>query len=324
MREGWQRETPAVALDRPAIERLIRSAFPTARLRSFRPAYGGLANTNIKVQLWHGPKAVLLRLYQRDPAAAAREAALNALVLRHGVPAPRFLHTAATNEVTGGPYTIMEWIEGFRLLFTIPLLRRNEVLAVAREMGETLAAIHAIGFGQTGFLDDELRVIELVDLGREGLLAYLRLCMVDGIGGARLGPALTRRLLDFAAREGGRLEAWLGRPCLTHADFNPDNIMVRHGSAAPRIAVLDWEFAFSGSPAFDFGHLLRPPLGRRSAFLRELTTAYQAAGGHLPPDWQTIARIADLYNWAGFLARPGASPALITDARRMVRRIIGG
>src|ERR1051326_525384 len=114
MREGWERERSAIALDRPAIERLIRPAFPAAQLRSFRPALGGLANTNIKVLLWGGPKAVLLRLYQRDPAAAPMEAALNALVLRHGVPAPRFLHAAATSEVTGGPYAIMEWIEGGR------------------------------------------------------------------------------------------------------------------------------------------------------------------------------------------------------------------
>ena len=203
----------------------------------------------------------------------------------------------------------------------IPLLTRKEMLRVAREMGRALAAIHGIGFAHAGFLDDELRVLGPVDLGRAGLLDYLRLCLVEGIGGARLGPGLTARLLAYVAREGDRLEAWLGRPCLTHADFNVDNIMVPRGRVL-RVAVLDWEFAFSGSPAFDFGHLLRPPLGRRSAFLRELTAAYQEAGGYLPPDWQAIARIADLYAWADFLARPRASPALIADARRMIQRTI--
>jgi aminoglycoside phosphotransferase (APT) family kinase protein len=323
LREGWQRETPAIAIDRPAIERLVRAAFPAARIRSFRPESGGLANTNVRVLLWGGPKAVLVRLYQRDPAEAPKEAALNALVLKHGVPTARFFHAATTNEVTGGPYAIMEWIDGFRLRFAIPLLRSRELLAVAREMGHALAAIHAIGFEHSGLLQGDLRVAAPVDLGREGLLTYLRLCLIEGIGGARLGPALTARLLAYAEREGGRLEAWLGQPCLTHADFNADNIMVRRGNEVPRIAVLDWEFAFSGSPAFDFGHLLRPPLGRRGGFLRELTAAYQGAGGHLPPDWPAIARIADLYAWADFLARPGASPALIADARRMIRRTIG-
>src|SRR5690242_17716536 len=186
MREGWQRETPAIPLDRPAIERLIRPAFPAARLRSFRPPPGGLANTNVTVLLWGGPKAVVIRLYQRDPAVAPKEAALNALVLRHGVPTARFLYAASTNEVTGGPYAIMEWIEGLRLRFAIPLLTRKEMLRVAREMGRALAAIHGIGFAHAGFLDDELRVLGPVDLGRAGLLDYLRLCLVEGIGGARL------------------------------------------------------------------------------------------------------------------------------------------
>jgi hypothetical protein len=57
MREGWQRGEAALALDRSQIERLIRHAFPAAR------ALAG------------GPKAVLLRLYQRDPAQAPKEAA---------------------------------------------------------------------------------------------------------------------------------------------------------------------------------------------------------------------------------------------------------
>jgi len=88
-------------------------------------------------------------------------------------------------------------------------------------------------------------------------------------------------------------------------------------------AVLDWEFAFSASPAIDFGNLLRQPLGSRQSFVDALVAAYETAGGHLPPDWRAIARIADLYAWADFLARPAASPALIADARRVIRQTIG-
>ena len=68
----------------------------------------------------------------------------------------------------------------------------------------------------------------------------------------------------------------------------------RPGTAWVVAAVLDWEFAFSGSPAIDFGNLLRPPLGERRSFVAALAAAYEAAGGRLPPDWQAIARIADL------------------------------
>ncbi|HEY2111872.1 MAG TPA: phosphotransferase, partial [Dongiaceae bacterium] len=300
MREGWQRGEAALALDETQIERLIRTAFPAARLRSFTPALGGMANTNIKVLLAGAPHAVLLRLYQRDPAQAPKEAALNALLRQHGVPTARFLHAAAANEVTGGPYAILEWIEGPRLETALPGMSEAELELLAQDIGGVLARIHAIGFDQPGFLDAELRIAEAVDLGADWLRAFLRRSFVEGrIGGARLGGALTAALLSFADREGERLEAWLGGPCLTHSDFNGSNILIRRaGTAWVVAAVLDWEFAFSGLPAIDFGNLLRPPLGERRRFVAALAAAYEAAGGRLPPDWQAIARIADLYAWA--------------------------
>jgi aminoglycoside phosphotransferase (APT) family kinase protein len=186
-----------------------------------------------------------------------------------------------------------------------------------------LASIHGIAFERAGFLDARLAVAEPIDLGLAGLRDFLHRCLVEGVGGERLGSQLTAALLIYVERQGSRLDAWLGPPCLTHADFNGSNILVRRVGAAWEVAaVLDWEFAFSGSPAFDFGNLLRPPLGQRREFTTALAAAYLGAGGWLPPDWQAIARLADLYAWADFLSRPAASPALIEDARRMIRETI--
>ena len=324
MREGWQRGEAALALDKDQVERLIHEAFPAARLRTFAPALGGMANTNIKVLLADPPHAVLLRLYQRDPAQAAKEAALNRLVLRHGVPTARFLHAAPANEVTGGPYAILEWVEGSRLETALTGMTDAELEVLAQDIGRVLARIHGIGFKEPGFLDAALQIAEPVDLGADGLRAFLRHSFVEGIGGERLGGALTAELMSFVDREGERLEAWLDRPCLTHSDFNGSNILIRRaGTAWVVAAVLDWEFAFSASPAIDFGNLLRQPLGSRQSFVDALVAAYETAGGYLPPDWQAIARIADLYAWADFLARPTASPALIADARCVIRQTIG-
>ncbi len=82
-------------------------------------------------------------------------------------------------------------------------------------------------------------------------------------------------------------------------------------------AVLDWEFAFSGNPAFDFGNLLRANFG--PAFEQCLAAAYREAGGQLPDDWRRISLMADLYSWLDFLNRPSAGPALIADAERIMR-----
>jgi len=122
--------------------------------------------------------------------------------------------------------------------------------------------------------------------------------------------------LADAVREGRRRE--YGWAYAKHGDDVPDPLQ----NSTFQSAVLDWEFAFSGSPAVDFGNLLRPPLGQGREFTAALAAAYLEAGGWLPPDWQAIARLADLYAWVDFLSRPAASPALVEDARRMIRETI--
>ena len=71
MREGWQRGDGELTLDAAEVSRLVREAIPTASVTAFRPAVGGLSNTNIEVELADAPHRVLLRLYQRDRAGGA-------------------------------------------------------------------------------------------------------------------------------------------------------------------------------------------------------------------------------------------------------------
>ncbi len=88
-------------------------------------------------------------------------------------------------------------------------------------------------------------------------------------------------------------------------------------------AVLDWEFALSATPAFDFANLLRPPLGMRAGFAAALARGYRRAGGVLPADWQRIAQVADLFAWADLLGRRPFDAALAADARRVIGALVG-
>ncbi len=158
-------------------------------------------------------------------------------------------------------------------------------------------------------------------MGRSGLIAYLEHCLIAGRGGARLGQDLTSELLAFAERRGDLLDSWSDAPCLVHADFNGSNILVRQrpsGNRWENAAVLDWEFAFSGSPAFDFGNLLRAPLGEVEVFAQATAEGYKQSGRDLPTNWRRIARVADLFAWAEFLDRPNLDAARIDDARKIV------
>ena len=326
MREDWTRATPAVNLDAKAVSSLMDPAFPGASVTEVEPARGGLSNTNLRVGLSGHSEPVLLRLYQRDTTQARKEMAVIEMVASR-VSVPRLLYFSDDNAVTGGPYAILKWIDGARLQAVAPRLGREELAQLGRSIGRTLGAIHGFLFDSPGFLDAALQVVEPVDFGRDGHLAYLRRCLITGRGGARLGQGLTSELLAFVERDGGLLDDWLDAPCLTHADFNGSNILVRQRPSDGGwevAAVLDWEFAFSGSPAFDFGNLLRPPLGEAQGFADATAAGYRQAGRTLPSDWRRIARIADLAAWAEFLDRPDEGAARIDDAREVIRSTIAG
>lgn len=323
MRDRWQRREPEISPEPALVAALVEAALPGRVVVGHRPVAGGLSNTNLAVELAGPPHRVLLRLYQRDPAQAAKEAALARLLRRHAIPAADFLYFAPDHPEAGRAVAVLEWVEGERLDVVLPRLDSAARGRLGRSVGRTLAAIHAIGFDRPGFFDASLLVREPVDFGRAGLLAWLETCFADGPGAERLGRELTDAVFAFAAREGHRLGAWMTRPVLVHADFNGSNIMVRTAGGGPEVAaVLDWEFAFSGSPAFDFGNLLRPDPGLLPGLADAVATGYTDAGGALPPGWRRIAAIADLTAWADFLTRPGAGDALIADARRLIRATI--
>jgi aminoglycoside phosphotransferase (APT) family kinase protein len=86
--------------------------------------------------------------------------------------------------------------------------------------------------------------------------------------------------------------------------------------------VIDWEFAFSGSPMMDLGNLLRPPLGELPGFEDAVAGGYRGAGGVLPDDWRRLTLYNGLADWASFLGRPRINHALIDDARRMISRTL--
>src|SRR3981081_2310564 len=106
MREKWARAVPAIALSAGEAEVLIAPALPGAKVRSVALVEGGLSNTNLRVVLDRAPGAVLLRLWQRDPGAAKKEAAL-AKLLEGRVPVAQVLHLG---EHGGAPYAVLEWI----------------------------------------------------------------------------------------------------------------------------------------------------------------------------------------------------------------------
>jgi aminoglycoside phosphotransferase (APT) family kinase protein len=323
VRQGWERHGAAVALDRPAIAKLLAPVFPDASIAGFERVSGGLVNTNVKIVLRDRPDPLLLRIYQRDAGHGLKEAALMR-TLATRVAVPQLFYAAETNPVSGHAYSILGWIEGIRL--DAVALSSEEISSAGRALGAALANVHAVKFDRFGFLGPDLEILHSIDLDRNGLLAYLDGAFAAGQGAARLGSELTAALRRFIEREGDKITLWPGAPCLVHGDCNGSNILVRRGPSGTweLAAILDWEFAFSGTPGFDFAHLVRPPLGHHAAFGDAVSAGYRKAGAALPPDWRTVARITDLSAWIDIVSRPDAGPNVIGDAQKLIRAIIAG
>jgi aminoglycoside phosphotransferase (APT) family kinase protein len=312
MRHRWKRPTPAIEVSASAAQDMVRWALPKAEVLDVRPIQGGLANTNVQVVLDRAPGTVLLRLYQRDPTQAEKEAAISQR-LRGVVPVPTYLHIGAVDE--GRRFAIVEWVEGAGMANLLSDASPDQTRQLGREAGRVLAAIHSVHFDRNGFLDGELRVARPLKVDAEWLAAYLRGSFIEGGGARFVDRALADAVIAYVRRNGDL--SWGGPPCLTHFDYNGWNILVSDGEIS---GVLDWEFAFAGSPDPDFGNLIRNHPD--PSFQDAAADGYRDAGGRLPANWRKLARIADLGSWAEFLYRPEVDPILVEDALAALRATI--
>src|SRR6185437_5269651 len=155
-----------------------------------------------------------------------------------------------------------------------------------------------------------LRQYEVDEAGRicaveAALLARLRgaapvpaLIAADPAGTAAGEPVLLTRFVPgvplSAALAGPGDHAALGRAA--------GRALAAIGADGSVAAVLDWEFAFSGSPLNDVGNMLRfeqPP-----GFAAGFADGFRDGGGELPPDWREISAALDLAALADLLTRP--------------------
>jgi fructokinase len=111
--------------------------------------------------------------------------------------------------------------------------------------------------------------------------------------------------------------------CLVHGDFNKRNLLARHIAGRWCVAaVLDWEFAVSGSPLGDLGNFLRYEQVSRPLAEPHFSTGYLRAGGSLPPDWRRLARLADLIALCESLTHDQMPDAVATEIVELVANTV--
>jgi phosphotransferase family enzyme len=250
-------------------------ALPGRRVVSSRVLTGGYSNHNELVETDDGGRFVLRRHLGTNRCAV--EVALAAR-LRGVVPVPEVVAFSPSDGLV-----LSVFVDG-------------QPPSGGYAVGETLARIGSVSFDEPGFFGDG----SLVPDGTEpigGLDAFVERCLRTGNAAGYLSDIEQRSLLRLASTSD--ISVLSGSRRLVHGDYNPKNLLASGGRI---VAVLDWEFAFSSSPLFDVGNMLRFP--QPPGFAEDFLRGFRDGGGHLPADWRELSQALDLYSLADFLTRP--------------------
>jgi aminoglycoside phosphotransferase (APT) family kinase protein len=260
---------------------------------------------NMLIQTADGGQFVVRQYLQDDaPRTCAVEAAL--LRLTAGiVPVAQFVAADESGQEAGQPVLLTSFVTGSLLLDE---LRRpvgeDEAAELGRSAGAALGQIGTFTFDRQGPFTDS--ALEPQAGGLPGSLPdFVDRCLAAGSAATALSPAEIaglRRLAKVGQQHADRAPA----ACqLVHSDFNPKNLLIGPGPDGWTVtAVLDWEFAFSGSQLVDVGNMLRFASELPAGFADGFISGFDGAGGNLPDDWRQISLALDLYALADLLTRP--------------------
>ncbi|WP_254878858.1 phosphotransferase family protein [Streptomyces sp. NA04227] len=214
----------------------------------------GDGHSNITYLIERGGELAVLRRGPRPPLPKSthdmvREARIQKILHRHGVPVPEILAVCEDDSVLGVPFYVMAHLDGTVITETIPahLSSLEHRRATSAAVVDALLALHRIDVTEG----------ELASLGSPD--GYLRR-QVDRFRG--LWEVNASRELPAVER----IADWLGRNLPTsqaasvvHGDYRMGNLMFAPRSTdrspAAIVAILDWEMATLGDPLADLGYL---------------------------------------------------------------------
>jgi len=290
----------------PPVLTWLERALPGERVAAAGPLGGGYGNENILVTGGSGRRYVLRR-YRRGGAEAARtcavEAALAARLAATDVPVAELVAADPAGSAAGEPLLLARHMPGIPVSQALAA-DPGSAPGLGRAAGRALAAIGAVAFDRPGaFTGPGL------DPSPEGmppgLPEFVDACLRAGNAAAALSSAQMSGVRALAAAAAPLAARAASARQLVHSDYNGKNLLtLRRGGRWSVSAVLDWEFAFSGSPLVDIGNMRRFRAERPPGFDAAFTGGYQDAGGRLPPDWREVSEALDLYALADFLTRP--------------------
>ena len=210
----------------------------------------GDGQSNVTYWIKRGHEVFVLRRGPRPPLPKSthdmvREARIQQLVKKQGVPVPEILAICEDESVLGVPFYIMCLLNGTIITDSIPvylssIAQRESTCAAVLD---TLVQLHQVDVSSG----------ELATFGRPD--GYLRR-QVERF--SALWDVNTTRDLPEVVEIGRWLESNMPESpavAVIHGDFRVGNLMFAPDSPARVMGILDWEMATVGDPLADLGYL---------------------------------------------------------------------
>lgn len=302
----------------PELARAISRALPEYSPAAFQLLSGGVCNRVYRVTLEGLCDAFVVRLYDRDPGACAKEVALHSLITAR-VPVPEIVHAEPEGDGETSPYMVMRWVDGV----TYRELKRSgtagEIAAAAACMGATLARIGSFSFAKPGRIGAGLEVGSPLVEGPDPTPRFIEQCLESPVLARRMDGPLRAHVRDFAWRWAPQLAALDSECRLVHSDFGSPNVILHRPEGCWQVAaVLDWEFAFSGAPLCDVAHALRYERWDAPRMEPYFSDAFCSEGGELPEDWRALGRAVDLTALCECLTRTAFPDELVGEIVELI------
>ena len=294
---NWNRPTAAIPLSRHTIAQMLEPWLAGREVLDADLMSGGLVNRNFLLRLDGRPRECVLRIYDRDPSACAKEVAVLGLIGRE-IPVPRVLFVEDAPEA-GPPFAVMSVVDGLSLRTLRSFGDDAPVMQAAFDAGRVLARLARYPGPPTR---------------HETAIALVERFVAAPLFSDRVAPEMRRAIVAIAERWQPRLDEIAGSACLVHGDFNSPNIFVNQGDDGWRVSgILDWEFALDASPYCDIGNFLRYHRRDRPRYEPAFSAGLREGGMALPPDWLMLARIMDLPALCELLGRADVPDAVVAE-----------
>jgi aminoglycoside phosphotransferase (APT) family kinase protein len=318
----WRHTGQHLVFPLSVLERMIQSVLPRCRVLGMEPLAGGLRNASFKVHLHSLTEPVVLRIHQHDASLCQKEIDIIRLI-GTSVPVSEVIG-AKPNGLDGTPpFLLMRFIEGLSFR---ELRRKGDMEAIAKaaySAGETLAAIGLFHFPQQGWIAPGPTITKSLLAEANHMPRFVDGCLES----ANLQKWMAADLRD---RTGALVWSWATQLAaientsnLVHGDFNRRNLLVRptagHWTVA---AVLDWEFAISGTPLVDFATFLRYEQTAQLVTEPHFSTGYLSAGGKLPENWRQLAKVIDLASLCESLTHKHLPEEVAVELVELVRTTV--